>query len=321
MAGKKAGKKYEGAKKGKVIRSVGSSIRVEDEVGNHHDCVIRGKFRIKELKSTNPVAVGDEVMFVQAEEVEELGLIVELLPRRNYILRKAIGHNHKVHILAANVDQAILVFSVDFPQTSTGFANRFLLVAEAYHIPAIVVINKVDLVENEEQKARLKEVRGIYKGVGYPVLEVNAMDPTYKEEAVKLFSGKTSFIGGHSGAGKSTLVNLADPHLNIKTGLVSDYNKKGKHTTTYAEMHPLGPGGYVIDSPGIKELGLTGFDRYELRHYFPEFRERMSGCKFSDCMHLNEPGCAVKTALDKGEIHASRYDTYLRMLEEVEGMG
>lgn len=321
MGGKKSAAKQEGTLKGRVIRSVGSSIRVEGENGDFFDCVVRGKFRIKDLKSTNPVAVGDEVMFVPAEEAGELSVIVELLPRKNYILRKAIGHNHKVHILAANVDQAILVFTVDYPQTSTGFANRFLLVTEAYHIPAVVVINKVDLIGNEEQKARLKEVRSIYTSIGYPVLEINSMDMDYKEKAVELFAGKTSFIGGHSGSGKSTLINLADPDLNIKTGLVSDYNKKGKHTTTYAEMHPLVQGGYVIDSPGIKELGLAGFDRYELRHYFPEMRDRMGDCKFSDCMHLNEPGCAVKAALDGGGVHPSRYDTYLRMLEEVEVMG
>ncbi|MCI4670797.1 MAG: ribosome small subunit-dependent GTPase A [Bacteroidia bacterium] len=317
MGGKKGNRTSANAKKGRVIRSVGSSIRVEDEEGQRFDCVIRGKFRIKGIKSTNPVAVGDEVMFVPPQEESELGVITELQERKNYILRKAIGHNHKVHILAANVDQAILVFTIDFPPTSTGFANRFLLVTEAYHIPAVIVINKVDLITNEEQRDRLRLVKEIYSSLGYKVIEINSTDPSYQQTALDLFKGKVSFIGGHSGAGKSTLLNLVDPDLNIKTGLVSDYNKKGKHTTTYAEMHPLAPGGYVIDSPGIKELGLTGFDSEELRHYFPEMRRLMADCRFNDCKHLNEPGCAVRAGLETGEVHPSRYDTYLRMMEEV----
>ncbi len=305
-------------RQGLVIRSVGSTIRVKDQKGEIFDCVVRGKFRIKGLNSTNPVAVGDEVIFRPPEEESELGVIREVLPRKNYILRKAIAHNHKVHILAANVDQAVLVFTVDYPPTSTGFANRFLLIAEAYHIPAVIVINKIDLLKSKEEKKRWAEIRDIYLGVGYPILEVDATDPEFRPPATELFEGKISFIGGHSGAGKSTLVNLVDPNLDLKTGLVSDYNKKGRHTTTYAEMHPLGIGGYVIDSPGIKELGLTGFERAELRHYFPEMRERMGDCKFSNCLHLNEPSCAVRKALYEGEIHPSRFDTYLRMLEEIE---
>ncbi|MEO0899220.1 MAG: ribosome small subunit-dependent GTPase A [Bacteroidota bacterium] len=304
--------------KGRVIRSVGSTVRVQIENGEWYDCVIRGKFRIKGLKTTNPVAVGDEVMFSKPTEESEVGVVREVVERKNYILRKAIGHNHKVHILAANVDQAILIFTVDFPPTSTGFANRFLFITEAYDIPAIVLINKVDLLETPEHQERLTEVCHIYQQAGYQVEKVSALDTSYAEKIKNLFKDKITFIGGHSGAGKSTLVNLVDPDLDIKTAVVSDYNRKGKHTTTYAEIHPLKDGGFVIDSPGIKEFGLTGFDKYELRHYFPEMKARLNECRFNDCMHVNEPGCAVKAAVESGEIHPSRYDTYLRMLDEIE---
>ncbi|MEO0583009.1 MAG: ribosome small subunit-dependent GTPase A [Bacteroidota bacterium] len=304
--------------KGTVIRSVGSSSRVQTEEGVQHDCIVRGKFRIKGLKTTNPVAVGDEVMFTPPKEEGEVGVITELLPRKNYILRKAIGHNHKVHIMAANVDQAILLFTIDFPRTSTGFANRFILINEAYHIPTRIVINKIDLLQTEEEKAKLEEITDIYERIGYEVIQLNALDPRYQLQASEILTDKISFIGGHSGAGKSTFVNLVDPSLNLKTGDISGYHNKGRHTTTYAEMHPLANGGFIIDSPGIKEFGLANFEVRELSHYFPEMRSRMADCKFSDCQHINEPGCAVKAALESGEIHPSRYDSYLRMREELE---
>lgn len=303
---------------GRVIRSVGSSHRVQTEAGQTVDCVVRGKFRIQEVNSTNPVAVGDLVGFLPPGEEEEMGVITEIQPRKNYLLRKAIAHARKVHILAANVDQAILLFTITLPATSTGFANRFLTVAEAYHIPVQVVINKVDLVTSEEQRARLAEVKQIYTGIGYPVHEVNALDEGYREAVQALLRDKISFVGGHSGAGKSTLINLIDSSLDLKTGDVSAYHQKGKHTTVYAEMFPLQGGGYIIDSPGIKELGLVNFEKEELSHFFPEMRERLPECRFSNCLHRNEPGCAIKAALQTGGVHPSRYDSYLRMLEEVE---
>ncbi len=299
-----------------VIRSVGSTSRVQMDTGDIYDCIVKGKFRIKDLNSTNPVAVGDEVRFSVPEE-GELGVIQEILPRQNYILRKAISHQTRVHILAANLDQAIFLFTVDQPQTSTGFANRFLLVAEAYGIPIQFVINKVDLLESEEDLERLEEIRSIYEAAGYPVNVLSALDPQYKESVEALLKDKRSFIGGHSGAGKSTLINLIDPDLDIKTSTISESTNKGRHTTTYAEMHPLSIGGYIIDSPGIKELGLVGFEVEEIGHFFPEMRERLPDCRFHNCLHHNEPGCAVKAAIEAGDLHPSRYESYLKMLEEI----
>lgn len=302
---------------GIVIRSTGSSVRVRTQDGELVDCVVRGKFRIQGLKTTNPVAVGDRVHITPPQQESELGVVVDIAPRKNYILRKAIGMPHKVHILCANVDQAILMFTLEQPETSLGFANRFLVTAEAYHIPAVVVFNKVDLLTQPEQQARLQEVVNLYEGIGYHTLCVNSHDEAYRETVMELLTDKLSFIGGHSGAGKSTLINLVDPELDIKTAQVSGYSQKGRHTTTYAEMHPLAGGGYIIDSPGIKELGLVSFERQDLSHYFPEMRARLMECKFNDCTHTKEPKCAIKEALEAGEIHESRYQSYLRMLEEV----
>ncbi|MDX2249225.1 MAG: ribosome small subunit-dependent GTPase A [Bacteroidia bacterium] len=303
---------------GTVIRSVGSSSRVKTLTGKQYDCIIRGKFRIEGLNTTNPVAVGDEVLFSEPGE-GETGVIQEILPRKNYILRKAISQTHKVHILAANMDQAILLFTIDQPVTSTGFANRFLVVAEAYHIPAKIVINKIDLLHSPEQLERLEEITNLYSKIGYEVIQVSSLDARYKEKATQLLSGKVSFVGGHSGSGKSTFINLADPDLDIKTSEVSEYTNKGTHTTTFAEMHALAGGGYIIDTPGIKEWGITDFERTDLSHYFPEMQELLSECRFNNCTHTNEPKCAIKAAVEAGEIHASRYDSYLRMLEETEG--
>lgn len=302
---------------GVVIRSTGSHTWVNDANGKTFECTIRGKFRIQGIKSTNPVAVGDKVKFMLPGGEDDLGLITEILPRHNYILRKAISRSHMVHILCANVDQALLIYTIEQPQTSNGFANRFLVITEAYHIPTRILINKVDLLQSPKQLARLKEVRDIYENAGYEVIEINSLDEEYKPQIMELLAGKISFVCGHSGAGKSTMVNLISPGLNIKTANVSDYNDKGRHTTTFTEMHALGNEGYIIDSPGIKEIGITNFDKYDLSHYFPEMRERLADCKFNNCIHIHEPGCAVQKAIEAGEIHASRYDTYLRMLEEI----
>ncbi|WNJ16766.1 ribosome small subunit-dependent GTPase A [Pontibacter sp. G13] len=303
---------------GTVIRSVGSSSRVLGDSGEWVDCVVRGKFRIQGINSTNPVAVGDRVHFMAPKEPEELGVITELLPRKNYILRKAATHNRKVHILCANVDQALLLFTIDFPTTSTGFADRYLVVTEAYDIPTKIVINKIDLLETEEQQARLAEVTDMYRNLGYEVIHISALDESYQDTVADLLVGKTSFIGGHSGSGKSTLINMIDPDLNLKTSEISEATTKGRHTTTYAEMHPLVTGGAIIDSPGIRELGLAQFEREELGHYFREIRDRMGECKFHNCLHLQEPHCAVKAAVESGEIHYKRYESYLRLLDEIE---
>jgi ribosome biogenesis GTPase len=283
-----------------------------------YKCVVRGKMRLADLKTTNPVAVGDKVRVQLPSEPEELGAIREVLPRKNYILRKAASHQHIVHILCANVDQAILLYTVSQPHTTSGFANRFLVVAEAYHIPVQILINKVDVLETEEEKFKLAEVTYMYESIGYPVMALSARDPRYQEQVQALLQDKVSFISGHSGAGKSTLINLVDPSLDLKTGDISTYYSKGRHTTTYAEMHALAFGGFIIDSPGIKEMGIAGFEKEELAHYFPEMRALMPDCRFSNCLHLNEPGCAVKQALETGEVHPSRYNSYLSMIEEME---
>ena len=312
----KASSNYPPSAEGIVIRSVGSSSRVQFPSGKQLDCIIRGKFRIKGLNTTNPVAVGDKVE-VHLDD-DETGVITKILPRKNYLLRKAISQTNKVHILAANIDQAILLFTIDYPPTTTGFANRFLVTAEGYHIPACIIINKIDLIETAEQKEKLAEITEIYSEIGYPVMHINAKDPAYKQSVSDLLKNKISFIGGHSGAGKSTLVNLIDPNLEIKTAQVSDYSRKGRHTTTFAEMHPLSFGGYLIDSPGIKEMGMVAFERSDLSHYFPEMLSRLQDCKFNDCTHTREPACAIKEALERNEIHHTRYESYIRMLEEIE---
>jgi ribosome biogenesis GTPase len=248
----------------------------------------------------------------------ELGTITRIEARKNYILRKAASHSRNVHILCANVDQAILLYTLTKPHTTSGFANRFLVVAEAYHIPIQIVINKVDLLDTEELLIRKEDVKQMYEAIGYPVTEVSALDVQHQETVRNLLQDKVSFISGHSGAGKSTLINLVDPALDLKTGEISMASEKGRHTTTYAEMHPLSIGGYIIDSPGIKEMGIAGLEKAELAHYFPEMQARMDQCRFHNCIHVSEPDCAVKAAVESGEIHHLRYNSYLSMLEDLD---
>ncbi|RMG71676.1 MAG: ribosome small subunit-dependent GTPase A [Bacteroidetes bacterium] len=303
---------------GRVTRSLGASSRVETEQGEVYECIVRGRFRIEGLRSTNPVAVGDEVRFMLPSQEGEPGVITEVLPRKNYLLRQAISQTHKVHILAANVDAAILLYTLKEPATAPGFADRFLVVAEAYHIPVYILINKVDLLEGPDDQAQLAEITNTYRKAGYPVHPISAHRAEDRALVIALLQDKISFIGGHSGAGKSTLINLVDPSLDLKTREISDASGKGRHTTTYAEMHALAPGGYIIDSPGIKELGITGFDTSDLSHYYPEMRDRLHDCRFSNCTHRAEPGCAIKAAVAAGEIGGTRYASYLRMMEELE---
>lgn len=307
------GKTYSGV----VIRSTGRHSLVRTAEGKQVSCVVRGKFRLKGLRSTNPVAVGDNVTIVMSDD-GELGTITRIEARKNYILRKAASHSRNVHILCANVDQAILLYTLTKPHTTSGFANRFLVVAEAYHIPIQIVINKVDLLDTEELLIRKEDVKQMYEAIGYPVTEVSALDVQHQETVRNLLQDKVSFISGHSGAGKSTLINLVDPALDLKTGEISMASEKGRHTTTYAEMHPLSIGGYIIDSPGIKEMGIAGLEKAELAHYFPEMQARMDQCRFHNCIHVSEPDCAVKAAVESGEIHHLRYNSYLSMLEDLD---
>ena len=303
---------------GRVIQSTGRRCRVQTTDKKIYECAIRGKFRIQGLKSTHPVAVGDEVRIQLPTTGGELAVVVEVLPRKNYISRKAIAQHHKEHILCANIDQALLVFTIDQPITSYGFADRFLLLTTTFDIPTKILVNKVDLLSTEESKAKLQEVRDTYDTIGIEVVALSALDPTYRDLALALLKNKISFVGGHSGVGKSSLINLVEGTLDLKTKEISDYSNKGKHTTTFAEMHPLEVGGYIIDSPGIKELGIANFTKEEASHNFPEFFERLVDCKFHNCLHLNEPGCAVKEAIKKEEIPASRYRSYLSIIEDIE---
>ncbi|MEM7037655.1 MAG: ribosome small subunit-dependent GTPase A [Bacteroidota bacterium] len=302
---------------GVVIRSTGSWYRVRLTDGEVHECKLRGKFRIKGIKTTNPVAVGDQVLISIEEDV---GFIREIVNRRNYVLRKSVNLARRAHVLCANIDQAIILFTVADPVTTLGYVDRLLVTCEAYHIPAVVVFNKVDVLDEADQEKLADFVR-TYESIGYPVHQVSATDPAYSDEVRDLLKGKVSFLVGRSGAGKSTMVNLVEPELDLKVGEISDFSGRGQHTTTYAEMHELSFGGFIIDSPGFKEMVIFNFEKGELSHYFPEMRPYLNECKFSNCIHKTEPDCAVKAAVEAGELPLSRYHTYLGMLEEIEDPG
>ena len=299
--------------KGVVIKSTGSWYTVLTEQESIIECRIKGLFRIKGIKSTNPIAVGDKVEFEM--EADGRGVIHEIADRKNYIIRKSINLSKQSHILAANVDQAFLVVTLAFPRTSAGFIDRFLLTAEAYHIPAKIIFNKVDLFETDA--AAMKELNdfiSIYEKIGYKCFKVSATKKTDIETLKNLTKGKITLISGPSGVGKSTLVNAMDSNLDLKVGEISDVHNKGKHTTTFAEMHPLNYGGFIIDTPGIKELGLVDMEKEEISGYFPEMHAIKNQCKFNNCIHVNEPKCAVIEAVEKGEIAASRYASYLGII-------
>ena len=302
---------------GKVIQAMGNRCRVQTPDKEVHGCAVRGKFRQQGQAATNPVVVGDNVRFWPAVPPNELGLVHEVLPRSNYISRKAIAQQHREHVLCANIDQALLIFTIDQPVTSYGFADRFLLITTAFEIPTRILINKIDLLTEPEQKEKLQEVVEVYKKVGFEVETLSALDTDYREVATSLLKDKISFIGGHSGVGKSSLVNLVEGELELKTSEISSYSNKGQHTTSFAEMYPLEVGGYIIDSPGIKELGIANFNQEEVSHNFPEMFDLLPDCKFNNCMHLNEPKCAVKEAVSSGAIPTSRYRSYLSILEDM----
>jgi ribosome biogenesis GTPase len=299
--------------KGVVIKSTGSWYTVLTDEGVVLECRIKGLFRIKGIKTTNPVAVGDKVEF--DIEQDGRGVIHTIGDRKNYIIRRSINLSKQSHIIAANVDQAFLVVTLAMPRTSAGFIDRFLLTAEAYHIPTFIIFNKVDLFESDEELMQeLNDFISIYTSIGYTCLKVSATENTEIEELKNISKDKITLISGHSGVGKSTLVNAMDQALNLRVGEISDAHSKGKHTTTFAEMHPLSYGGFIIDSPGIKELGLVDMEKEEISDYFPEMRSIRNNCKFNNCLHLNEPKCAVLEAVEKGEIALSRYNSYLGIM-------
>jgi ribosome biogenesis GTPase len=294
---------------GIVTRSTGSWHTVSTESGTSVLCKLKGNFRLKGIRTTNPVAVGDRVE-VEMEADMSIGTIIKIHERQNYIIRKATNLSKESHIIAANIDQLILVATLAFPRTSTGFIDRVLVTSEAYHIPAIILFNKTDLY-TDELMPWLEETEKIYLDAGYPCLRVSAKTRDGLENCKAVLKDKVSLISGHSGVGKSTLINALQPGLNLKIKEISSYHLKGQHATTFPEMHPLSFGGFIIDTPGIKEFGLTHFDKNEVAERFPEMRALMHLCRYSNCTHSHEPGCEVIKALKEGKIHPSRYDNYL----------
>lgn len=294
---------------GLIIKSTGSWYRVLSQEGKEIDCRIKGKFRIRGITTTNPLAVGDHVEF-EMEPDQETGIIIRLAERRNYIIRKSINLSRQAQIIAANLDQAYLIVTLASPRTSLGFIDRFLVTAEAYDIPAGIIFNKLDLFSDEGLEI-LADYQSIYTSIGYPCYQVSAMNHTNIGQVKELLTDKVTLFTGHSGVGKSTLINAILPDLELKTGEISDWSDKGQHTTTFAEMFRLPFGGFLIDTPGIRELGIIDIEKQELGHFFPEMRSRMKDCRFHNCRHINEPGCAVLEALEEGEIEPSRYESYL----------
>ena len=294
---------------GLVTKSTGSWYQVLDQQGNQYECRIKGKFRTLGIKTTNPIAVGDLVKF-EVEEGQQSALITALIPRKNYIIRRSVNLSKQTQIIGANLDQAFLVVTLASPATSTGFIDRFLVTAEAYSIPAMLVFNKLDLF-SEQGLEILQEYIAIYEKLGYPCFTVSALQKSNIEELKDILKDKITLVSGHSGVGKSTLINALIPGLALKTGIISESTDKGKHTTTFAEMLNLPFGGKLIDTPGIRELGIVDIQPQELSHYFPEMRKLMNQCKYNNCRHINEPGCVVMDAVASGEIESSRYESYL----------
>lgn len=303
------------------MRSTGSRYRVRGDDGTLHACVARGNLRVKGWKSTNPVAVGDRVDYEPQTDPDRPGAITDLHDRRNYIVRRSVNLSHQRHVIAANVDQLLLMVTVVRPWTSTGFIDRFLVTAEAYQVPVTILFNKVDDIRSEDELDLLAEYQEIYEGIGYTTLITSAVDGRGVNEVKQLLAGKVSLLAGHSGVGKSTLVNAVEPALELPTWEISDASGKGRHTTTYAEMLPLehlaGPGGeptFIIDTPGVKGFGLVDLEEADIGDQFPEIFRVKGDCRFNNCMHKEEPGCAVRAAVEAGTIAPSRYHSYLDML-------
>lgn len=301
-------------KRGIVYKSTGSWYTVKGEDGKIYPSRIKGKFRIQGIKSTNPVAVGDVVVLkVETKGDEEVGVIQEIEERKNYIIRKSVNLSKQTHILAANIDLACLMITYNNPPTSTTFIDRFLVTAEAYHIPVILLFNKVDAY-NLEEFAKMKFLAELYRNIGYQCIGISAETGKNIDEVKSLMKGKKVLLSGHSGVGKSTLANALQPGLNLKTSSISLQHQQGQHTTTFAEMYDLDFGAQLIDTPGIRGFGVVDINENELGDYFPEFFALKQDCKFHNCKHIEEPKCAVKEALEKDEIAYSRYKSYLQII-------
>jgi ribosome biogenesis GTPase / thiamine phosphate phosphatase len=301
--------------KGIVYKSTGSWYSVKAENGTFYDCRIKGKFRIGGIKSTNPVAVGDHVDFdIEKKGDETVGVIKHIDERDNYIIRKSVNLSKQTHIIAANIDVAFLLITLNNPPTFTTFIDRFLVTAEAYHIKAVLLFNKIDTY-NEDELLEIKFLAALYRKIGYECIGISAVTGKNIDKVKAIMKDKVTMFSGHSGVGKSTLINAIEPDLDLKTSKISEQHLQGQHTTTFAEMFDLSFGGQIIDTPGIKGFGVVEMDKEELGDYFPEFFERKENCKFNNCLHLEEPQCAVKEALENEEIAWSRYKSYLQILE------
>jgi len=299
---------------GLVEKSTGSWIYVRSKEGKRYPCKVKGRFRIQGIRMTNPVAIGDHVEF-KISQGEDDGVIHKIFPRDNYIIRKSINLSHEAHIIAANLDHAFLIVTLASPRTSTGFIDRFLVTATGYFIPASLIFNKLDIY-NETELQQMEELFRVYRNAGYPCYAASALRGDNVNQIGELLKGKVSLFSGHSGSGKSALIKAIDPNLNPRIGKISTAHKKGMHTTTFAEMYTLTEGGYIIDTPGIKEFGLVHFNPTEIHRCFPEMDRLLPQCQYSNCTHVHEPGCAVKKALESGEVNEIRYNSYLSILND-----
>ena len=302
---------------GKIYKSTGSWYLVRDDSGGFWNARLRGSYKIDGLTSSNPLAVGDMVDMEIEDNIQQTAIITEIHDRKNYIIRQSPGHKSQHNIIAANIDQSLLIATLKEPKTSQGFIDRFLVTSEAYHIPSTIVLNKSDLYR-EKEREKFEYWNDMYARVGYKIMLISVIKREGLDELLKILEGKTSLLSGHSGVGKSSLINAILPLQQLKTRDVSGWSGKGMHTTTFAEIHELPGRGQIIDTPGIREFGLVDIPKRELAHYFPEMRERLNECQFNNCIHLNEPGCAIKKAVVEGEVFEDRYISYCKILDSIE---
>jgi ribosome biogenesis GTPase len=304
------------AMKAVIYKSTGSWYVAKAENGKTYNARIKGIFKIDGITSSNPLAVGDEVELEEESEITT-AIITEIYERRNYVARSSPHRRSQMHIVASNIDQSILFATLKEPRTSQGFIDRFLVSCEAFHVKAMIVFNKADIYRNKEME-KFEELKNMYEQVGYKVFLTSVINYQGIEEIKELLKDRITLVSGHSGVGKSSLLNALFPELELRTQNVSGWSGKGQHTTTFAEMFDLPFGGKIIDTPGVKEFGIVDISKQELSHYFPEMRERLNDCQFNNCLHINEPGCAIKAAVEKGEIATERFFSYYNILESID---